>query len=163
MQHVLLYFPNTVMFVSIVFLFFCLSANWWMCREYKRYFYCNLATKDTQWDYPVVPEDGATKNEGKKDTTKAEPTVATPPPDDEDAMELCTTPPPEEEVEGDEPSSPSSPTLNPPLFKRLKIDEKIGELPATSHMHGVHFSVYFKMYLHQSAFNSFRFFQVIRT
>lgn len=116
-----------------------------MCREYKRYFYCNLATKDTQWDYPVVPEDGATKYEGKKDTTNAVPRAATPPPDDEDAMELCTTPPPEEEAEGGEPSSPSSPTLNSPPFKRLKIDETIGEFLTTSRTYGVHFTFFFKM------------------
>lgn len=95
-----------------------------MCRTYKRYFYCNLATKDTQWDYPVASEDGLDKADENNDSSKPVPRAVTPPPDDEDAMELCTTPPPEEEitVERGSPSRPLSPQLNPPPFKRLKAD-----------------------------------------
>ncbi|KAK3923071.1 Formin-binding protein 4 [Frankliniella fusca] len=113
--------------VSIAMLFFCLSASWWMCREYKRYFYCNLATKDTQWDYPVLPGDELEKKERKDETRKPELRVTTPPPDDEDAMELCTTPPPEEETDCLIESHPSSPSLNPPPSKKPKTDESSGE------------------------------------
>ncbi|XP_052120621.1 uncharacterized protein LOC113207387 isoform X2 [Frankliniella occidentalis] len=91
--------------------------------EYKRYFYCNLATKDTQWDYPVLPGDDLEKTEKLEDTSKPLLRVATPPPDDEDAMELCTTPPPEEETDCLIESRPPSPPLKPPPLKKPKTDE----------------------------------------
>ncbi|XP_034252726.1 formin-binding protein 4-like [Thrips palmi] len=94
-------------------------------REYKRYFYCNLATKDTQWDYPLVPEDGHSKpEEPEPSNAKPQSRVATPPPDDEDAMELCTTPPPEEEAEIGIPPRPCSPPLEAPPCKRSKTEDE---------------------------------------
>lgn len=102
-----------------------------MCREFKRYFYCNLATKDTQWDYPLVPVDGHDEPEEKKETLNAlkpESRAATPPPDDEDAMELCTTPPPEEETESGMLSRSCSPLFEAPPCKRSKTEDDGGEL-----------------------------------
>nr|CAI5830508.1 unnamed protein product [Callosobruchus analis] len=107
-------------------------------RKNKRYYYENLLTGVSQWEYPVEEEALPPQLPAPK------PQSPPPPPSDDDAMDICTTPPPPPEdpqevaTVSPPPPPPAPPVIScpspppPPIISRLEGDKGRIQLPATA-------------------------------